>query len=53
MAADFADATSEETPANAVDAEFMAAGTMTGVTGAKVSWEVGIEADAGRTIEVV
>lgn len=42
-----------EAPAKAVDAELIAAGIMTGVKGARVSLEVGIEADAGRTIDVV
>ena len=48
-AADFTDARSEETLLSLL----AAAGTMTGVTGLRVSWEVGTEADGGRTIDVV
>ena len=49
VAADFTDARSKEILLSLL----AAAGTMTGVTGVKVSWEVGMEMDGGRTIDVV
>ena len=49
VAADFTDARSEDTLLSLL----AAAGTMTGVTGLRVSWEVGTEADGGKMIDVV